>query len=121
VHAKWLVSRYVGKFAATRGTGKHWRDCAPNRPAAGKKVGMDMTEHDVILYAKYVAVGNGTLTKTMNDKLMAGDRQVAIGIMNGRIRDLEAGVAIGLGPNVTKEDIDTMVESVREAIAVMQP
>jgi tetrahydromethanopterin S-methyltransferase subunit F len=82
---------------------------------------MYMTEQDVIRYAKYVAVGNGTLTKTMNDRLIAGDRQVAIGIMSGRIRDLQAGKINGLGPDVTAEDIETMVESVREAIAVLQP
>jgi hypothetical protein len=80
-----------------------------------------MTEQDILQYAKYVAVGNGTLTKAMNDRLLSGDRQLAIDIMNGRIGDLQSANVQGLGPNVTTEDIETMVESVREAIAVLQP
>ncbi|MGF6534274.1 hypothetical protein P3T20_005078 [Paraburkholderia sp. GAS206C] len=79
-----------------------------------------MTEYQVLQYARFVAVGNGTLTKSMNDRLGAGDRQLAIDIMNGRIRELQNGAVVGLGPNVTAEDIETMIESVREAIAALQ-
>jgi hypothetical protein len=81
---------------------------------------MYMTEQNVLLYAKFVAVGNGSLTKAMNDRLLSGDRQLAIDIMNGRIHDLSSGNAQGLGPNVTTDDIETMIESVREAIAALQ-
>ncbi|MFL9989025.1 hypothetical protein [Paraburkholderia sediminicola] len=80
-----------------------------------------MTEYRILQYAKFVAVGNGTLTKAMSDRLAAGDRQLAIDIMNGRIRDLQSGQVERLGPDVTTEDIDTMIESVREAIAELQP
>jgi hypothetical protein len=80
-----------------------------------------MTKQEVILYAKYVAVGNGTLTKAMNDRLMAGDSSVATDIMEGRIRQLLEGKVGGLGADVTEEDIGTMVASVREAIDLLNP
>lgn len=48
-----------------------------------------MTEYQVLQYARFVAVGNGTLAKSMNDRLGAGDRQLAIDIMNGRFANFK--------------------------------
>jgi hypothetical protein len=79
-----------------------------------------MTEQEVLVYAKYVAVGNGTLTNAMNNRLLGGDRRLAIDIMKGRIAELQSGAVQGLGRTVTDEDLQTMVDSVREAIAVLE-
>lgn len=78
-----------------------------------------MTETQVIQYAKFVAVGNGTLTKAMSDRLASGDRALAIEIMNRRIADLRDKAVPGLGQNLTMEDVETMIESVRSAIALL--
>ncbi len=80
-----------------------------------------MTKEHVRQYAKFVAVGNGTLTKDMSDRLQAGDNQLAIDIMNGRIAELRSRRAAGIPSGVSDEDIETMIGSVQEAIAVLKP
>jgi hypothetical protein len=76
-------------------------------------------KQDTFRYAKYVAVENGTLTPQMNAQLVAGDVGVAVQVMEQRKSDLRAGKGNFLNPP-SAEDIESMSESIDQAIAILK-
>lgn len=78
-----------------------------------------MNKDAIFGYAKGLAVGNGTLTKAMNDRLMNGDIALATQIMEQRKADLRSG-AVALFPPVSADTIETMVDSIDEAITDLE-
>jgi hypothetical protein len=74
-----------------------------------------MNKEAIFGYAKGLAVGNGTLTEAMNDRLINGDIALATQIMEQRKADLRSG-AVPLFPPVSPDAIETMVDSIDEAI-----
>jgi len=76
-------------------------------------------KQNIFMYAKYVAVENGTLTQQMNDQLIAGDVGVAVQVMEQRKSDLRMGKGNFLRQPST-EDIDSMIESIDAAITILK-
>lgn len=72
-----------------------------------------------MLYAKYVAVENRSLTKDMHDQLVAGNTNVAIGILEQRKMDLRNNKASFLW-DPTEDDIQSMVDSLDQTIELLK-
>lgn len=72
-----------------------------------------------MLYAKYVAVENRSLTKEMHDQLMAGNTSVAIGILEQRKTDLRAKNSSLLW-EPTGGEIESMVDSLDQTIEILK-
>ena len=72
-------------------------------------------KNGILLYAKYLAVENGALTEAINDQLQNGSVDVAIQIMENRKQSLLQGKGNYLH-QPSEKDIETMVQSIDEAI-----
>ena len=79
-----------------------------------------MDKNVIFGYAKGVAVGNGTLTAQMKDRLDKGDVVLAVSILNDRKNELRAGKNLGTVLPLSQDDIESMVASVDEAIQELQ-
>jgi hypothetical protein len=75
-----------------------------------------MDKRTIFAYAKGVAVGNGTLTLDMKNKLDQGDVELAIKILNDRKDELRAGKYPQTVLPQSMETIESMVASVEEAV-----
>lgn len=76
-----------------------------------------MTREHAFQFVKYLATGAGTLTMAQHDALSAADPQVALDILDHRLRELEGSRLTGLNPRVTHADQVAMIASVREVRA----
>jgi hypothetical protein len=75
-----------------------------------------MDKQTIFAYAKGVAVGNGTLTADMKQKLDNGDVELAVKILNDRKQELREGKNPQTILPQPKEFIESMIASVEEAV-----
>jgi hypothetical protein len=79
-----------------------------------------MSKRLIFEYAKGVAVGNGSLTKEIYERLNKGDIQLAVQVLNLRKRELSQGTNTGHVISPSPEVLQTMIESVDEAICELE-